>query len=202
MNMSKTNVIIANETDEMAKLALPSLVSALHELEWYAVARFVRRNGVDPVLLLLAPSIEPDCDCLLDVELPFAEDLRQCTFPPLDKVVTVAGKHITRHRNLPGDRLMGAMSQYVDAMDLSSFAKDDEGNPKEYASIRETYSPILHRVSQVVRHRAVHPTAPAPPPYRILVEYSQPPEELVKASEPALAAVIKAAGVKKILKKI
>lgn len=61
----------------------------------------------------------------------------------------------------------------------------------------ETYSPILHRIDQAVRWRAVHPTEPVPPPYEILTRYSKPPEELVAKSKRRLAKVIEAADVKK-----
>jgi ATP-dependent DNA helicase 2 subunit 2 len=108
-------------------MALSSLIHALHELESFAVARLVPKDEKPPVLVLLAPSIEPEYECLLDVELPFAEDVRSYKFPPLDRVVTVSGKTLKVHRNLPGGDLNKAMSDYVDRMDLSSFGEDDDG---------------------------------------------------------------------------
>ena len=125
--MSVSNVIIAQKTNPKAILALSSLIHALFELESYAVARLVPKDNKDPLLILLAPSIEADYECLLDVQLPFAEDVRPYKFPPLDRVVTVSGKIITEHRNLPTDDLKSAMSDYVDNMDLSTFGKDDDG---------------------------------------------------------------------------
>ena len=127
MHMSVSNVIIAQKTNPKAILALSSLIHALFELESYAVARLVPKDNKDPLLVLLAPSIEADYECLLDVQLPFAEDVRPYKFPPLDRVVTVSGKIITEHRNLPTDDLKSAMSDYVDKMDLSTFGKDDDG---------------------------------------------------------------------------
>jgi ATP-dependent DNA helicase 2 subunit 2 len=125
--MSKSNIIIAQKTNDKASLALSSLIHALYEVDSYAIARLVTKEGKEPVLLLLAPFIEPDYEHLIDVELPFAEDMRGYKFAPLDKVVTVSGKNLIQHRNLPSDDLMQAMSDYVDAMDLSTFGKDDEG---------------------------------------------------------------------------
>ena len=87
----------------------------------------VPKDAKDPVLLLLAPSIEPDLECLIDVELPFAEDVRQHKFPPLDRIITVSGKVLKEHRNLPKDELVQAMSRFIDDMDLSKFGRDDEG---------------------------------------------------------------------------
>lgn len=110
-----------------ATMALSSLIHALYELESYVVARLVPKADKNPVLVLLAPSIEADYECLLDVQLPFAEDVRSYKFPPLDRIVTVSGKAITVHRNLPTGTLNSAMSDYVDSMDLSTFGEDDEG---------------------------------------------------------------------------
>lgn len=125
--MSKTNVVVAQRTNEKAILALSSFVHALYELETYAVARLVPKDGKSPVMVLLAPSIDADAECLFEVELPFAEDLRSYRFPALDKIVTVSGKELKQHRFLPSDDLVDAMSDYVDAMDLSSFGEDEEG---------------------------------------------------------------------------
>jgi ATP-dependent DNA helicase 2 subunit 2 len=97
------------------------------ELESYAVARIVTKDGKDPLLVLLAPHIDPEIECLYDIPLPFAEDIRSYQFPPLDRVITVSGQTMTKHRFLPSDELNEAMSDYVDAMDLSGYGIDDEG---------------------------------------------------------------------------
>ncbi|KAL8898376.1 MAG: hypothetical protein Q9207_006729 [Kuettlingeria erythrocarpa] len=120
-------IIIAQRTNSKAIMALSSLIHALFELESYAIARLVPKADKSPVILLLAPSIEVDYECLLDVQIPFTEDVRSYKFPPLDRVVTISGKEIKEHRNLPNDDLKSAMSDYVDRMDLSTFGRDDEG---------------------------------------------------------------------------
>lgn len=125
MNMSTSNIIIAQKTNNKAILALSSIIHALFELECYAVARLVPKAGKSPSVVLLAPSIEPDYECLLEVQLPFAEDVRSYRFPPLDKVVTVSGKTVTEHRNLPSDNLLSRMAEYVDSMELTE--KDEDG---------------------------------------------------------------------------
>ena len=197
MSMSSTNVIIAQRTNNKAILALSSVIHALFELESYAIARLVPKSGKPPVLLLLAPSIEVDNECLLDVQIPFAEDVRSYRFPPLDRVVTVSGKILKEHRNLPSDELCSAMDEYIDSLDLSTFAKDDEGKPTEYMAMTDTYSPVLHRIDQAIRWRAVHPTEPVPPPYDVLTRYSKIPEELRATSKSQLAKLIDVADVKK-----
>ena len=125
--MSVSSVIIAQKFNEKAGMALSSLIWALSELESYAIARLVPKDDKPPVLLILAPSIEADYECLLDVQLPFTEDVRSYKFPPLDRVVTVSGKIITEHRHLPTKELTAAISDYVDAMDLSTYGEDEDG---------------------------------------------------------------------------
>src|SRR3954464_97946 len=101
--MGESCITIAQTVNDKAKMALSSLIHALHELDSYAVARLVTKSGKDPLLILLAPLIEPDMEALIDVPLPFAEDLRTYRFPPLDRVITTSGALVTRHRNLPTD---------------------------------------------------------------------------------------------------
>ena len=193
--MSVSCIIIAQRTNTKAIIALSSLIHTLFELESYAVARLVTKEDKEPFITLLAPSIEHDYECLLDVQLPFAEDLRSYKFPPLDKVITVSGKKITEHRNLPSDELNMAMNDYVDRMNLMD-ARNDEGD--EYMQMSDTYSPVLHRIEQAVRWRAVHPDDNIPPPYDLLTRYSKPPENLLKRSKRRLEVLANVANVKKV----
>ena len=64
--------------------------------------------------------------------------------------------------------------------------------------MEDTYSPLVHRIQQTLRWRAVHHTDPLPPPYEILLKYSNPPDELVKKAQSALSSTIKAADVKRV----
>lgn len=118
LHMSNTNVIIPQRANDKASLALSSFIHALFEIENYAVARLVTKEAKPPLTVLLAPSIEQEYECLIEVQLPFAEDVRSYRFPPLDKVITVSGKIVTEHRNLPNDKLQDAMDKYVDSMEI------------------------------------------------------------------------------------
>ncbi|KAK5136407.1 hypothetical protein LTR08_003533 [Meristemomyces frigidus] len=194
LDMSRSNLIVTQRGNEKASMALSSLIHALYELESYAVARFVRKEMTEPRIVVLAPNIEPDFECLYDLELPFAEDVRGYRFPPLDRVVTVSGKILKVHRNLPNEELLDAMSELVDSMDLSTLG--EEGG--EYAVPDETYSPMLHRIAQVIKHRAIHPNEAPPAPYEILTRFSRPPDNLIAKTQRELDRVIKAADVKKV----
>lgn len=198
MNMSAACVVIAARANEEASMALSSFIHALYELDVYAVARLVTKDDKPPVMVLLAPSIEADHECLVDVQLPFAEDVRRFQFPPLDKILTVSGKVLTEHRNLPDAGLRQAMSDYVDRMDLSGLGRDDEGRPSEYAPLEDTYSAVLHRIDQAMRWRAVFPSKPIPAPYEVLTRYSHPPQTLQRKASSQLQRLIAAARIKKV----
>ncbi|KAI1384575.1 ATP-dependent DNA helicase II subunit 2 [Hypoxylon trugodes] len=199
-NMGETCQTIPQKLNDAAALKLSSFIHALLELDSYAVARIVTKDGKEPSLILLAPHIEPDFECLYDVPLPFAEDVRNYQFPPLDKVITVTGnvKH-EDHRLLPSAELTDAMNDYVDAMDISTCLKDEEGNrTQEYAAVEDSFCPPLHRINQVVRHRAIYPDQPLPPVPPILFKYSNPPEDLIVKAKSKLEDLIAEANVKKV----
>ncbi|KAJ5751735.1 hypothetical protein N7520_008652 [Penicillium odoratum] len=196
LHMSNVNVIIPQKAHDKATLALSSLIHALWESDSYAVARLVTKETKPPLLVLLAPSIEADYECLLEVQLPFSEDVRSYRFPPLDKVVTVSGKIVTEHRNLPSTTLQKAMDEYVDSMELD--LKDDDGDIIEGLPIEHSFSPLLHRIESAVRWRAVHPNDPIPEVSEQLTRFAHPPEDLVNRSKQQLENLISAADVKKV----
>ncbi|XRM38234.1 ATP-dependent DNA helicase yku80 [Aspergillus tubingensis] len=196
MHMSTTNIIIAQRANDKAALALSSFIHALFELESYAVARMVLKENKPPVIVVLAPSIEPDYECLLEAQLPFAEDVRTYRFHPLDRVVTVSGKVVTQHRNLPSDDLLNAMDKYVKSMELTD--TDENGDPTEYLPIDDSFSPVLHRIDSAVRHRAIHPNDPIPPPAPVLTKFSHPPDDLVEKSKKYLDKLVAVSDVKKV----
>jgi ATP-dependent DNA helicase 2 subunit 2 len=143
INMGETGMIVAQKHNEEAELGLSAFIHALHEVDSYAVARYVQKDDTQPQILLLKPNpgTEDEFECLYDVPLPFAEDVRSYQFPPLDKVLTVTGNIIKdkEHRLLPSDDLKQELSDFVDAMDLSGLDVDDEG----YVAIRGSIASSL-----------------------------------------------------------
>lgn len=163
--MGESRITIAQPINDKARMAFSSLIHALFELDSYAVARIVEKDGKAPQIILLAPLIDVGIEALIDVPLPFAEDVRVYRFPPLDRVITASGSILKKHRYLPEDDLSSAMSDYVDSMDLSNAGRDEEGGPTEYMTIDEMFSPIIHRINQAIRQRAMYPEHPiASPP--------------------------------------
>ena len=63
--------------------------------------------------------------------------------------------------------------------------------------IDDTYSPVIHRLNQAIKRRAVKPDEPVQPPAEILIQFSHPPKELVDSSKTQLTKLIAAANIKK-----
>ena len=197
MNMGETCVTHARKGDVKSELALSSLIWSLWENDTYAVARIVTKDGKEPLLVLLAPEIEPGFECLYDVPLPFAEDVRTYRFPPLDKVVTISGQTLTKHRFLPSEDLTEAMDEYVDAMDLSTYGIDENGDPAEYITTDEMYNPTIHRINAAVAQRAVYPDKPIPETAPVLLRFAAPAQDLMEKVQDEITSLVEAADVKK-----
>jgi len=200
LNMGEAGLTVAQKHNDAAALKLSSFIHALHELESYAVARLVTKDGKEPALVLLAPHIDIGFECLYDIPLPFAEDVRNYKFPPLDKVVTLTGQTLSEHKQLlPSTELQEVMDDFVDSMDISTWELDDDGErTQEYAPVEDVFCPPLHRINQVVRHRAIHTDQPVPPVPEILLKYSQPPADIVEKARSRLEDLIETACVKKV----
>jgi ATP-dependent DNA helicase 2 subunit 2 len=69
LHMSSTNVIVAQKGNSKAAIALSSLIHALYELDSYALVRFVKRKNDAPVMMVLAPEIDAEFECLIDVQV-------------------------------------------------------------------------------------------------------------------------------------
>jgi ATP-dependent DNA helicase 2 subunit 2 len=64
--------------------------------------------------------------------------------------------------------------------------------------LEDSYNPLIHRVNQAVKDRAVNPNSPIPPTPPILLQLMHPPEDLTKTAKPQAETLIRAAEVKKV----
>ena len=67
--MANTCQIVAAKANDKASVALSSFIHALYELDSIALARLVTKDGKPPSLRVLAPNIEPDFECLIDIQV-------------------------------------------------------------------------------------------------------------------------------------
>ena len=69
MALSEASCIIGQKGNERAQLALSSLIHALAENDFLALARLVTKDERPPVLIMMAPSFDTDIECLVDVQV-------------------------------------------------------------------------------------------------------------------------------------
>lgn len=70
-------------------------------------------------------------------------------------------------------------------------------NPAEYAALDDLYAPLIHRVNQAIRARAIHEDGAIDEIPPGLLEYSRPPDGLVKRAKRKIDRLIEVADVKK-----
>ncbi|KAF0314510.1 X-ray repair cross-complementing protein 5 [Amphibalanus amphitrite] len=160
---TQTVQVVARRGDAGAEAALSALIHALQETDMVAVARRTYNNGGTPRLGALRPNIRHDLECLVWVQLPFAEDMRNPLFPPLPTAVP--------------QETLSAVDQLIDAMDLTAPAAEEASERLEPGAL---LSPQFQRLYQVLAARALHPGEPLPPPDADLLRQLSP--------DPALAA--------------
>ncbi|XP_016324831.1 LOW QUALITY PROTEIN: X-ray repair cross-complementing protein 5 [Sinocyclocheilus anshuiensis] len=92
--------------------------------------------------------IKEKYECLLYVQLPFMEDLRQFTFPVLDN-----NKKFT-----PSESRLSAVDALIDSMMLVE--KDDDGESVDVFKVNHIPNPQFQSLFQCLHHRGVNPDDP------------------------------------------
>jgi ATP-dependent DNA helicase 2 subunit 2 len=69
MALSETSCIIGQRGNERSQIALSSLIHALDDNDFLALARLVTKDGRPPVLIMMAPSFDTGIECLVDVQV-------------------------------------------------------------------------------------------------------------------------------------
>ncbi|KAM6955522.1 X-ray repair cross-complementing protein 5-like [Lycodopsis pacificus] len=136
--------------DEHAGVALSALIRALDELNMVAIVRYAYDRRSNPQVGAAFPCIKRNYECLIYVQLPFMEDLRQFTFPSLEN-----NKKFTA-----SDTQLSAVDSLIDSMMLE---EDDNGDKKDMFKVHHIPNPSFQRHFQCLHHRAVSPDTPLPP---------------------------------------
>ncbi|XP_076602838.1 X-ray repair cross-complementing protein 5-like [Chaetodon auriga] len=143
--------IFSARDDEHAGVALSALIQALDELQMVAIVRYAYDRRSNPQVGAAFPCIKQDYECLMYVQLPFMEDLRQFTFPSLEN-----NKKFT-----PSDTQLSAVDSLIDSMMLVE--DDDNAGQKDMFKVHHIPNPAFQRLFQCLHHRAVSPGTPLPP---------------------------------------
>ncbi|THG94528.1 hypothetical protein EW026_g6962 [Hermanssonia centrifuga] len=206
LSMGEVQYIWADPSSPVQQVALSSVVEAMYEKGAMAIARWVSKDGMDPKMGVLAPTVFENVDCFLWVQMPFADDVRKYTFASLDKLINKKGEPVTKHPYIPTEKQLEAMENFVDAMDLMQAGEEDEeGNREAWYDTRYSYNPAIHRTKQALFHGAVVSDLrrqPLPPPHPELLKYFEPPKRVLKRARHAIEDVKVAFKVKEVPRRV
>ncbi|MGH0121077.1 UNVERIFIED_CONTAM: hypothetical protein FKN15_069280 [Acipenser sinensis] len=157
--------VFAARNDKHAAVALSSLIHALDELEMVAIVCYVYNRCSNPQVGAAFPCIQDKYECLMYVQLPYMEDLRQFAFSSLQ----------LNKKYIPSGEQMAAVDSLIDSMMLV------EGEGEEMEDLFEVSSipnPQFQRLFQCLNHRALNLSAPLPPPEPWLKGMLERPQEV------------------------
>lgn len=204
--MSEVTYVWADPAQPLQQVALSAVVQAMYEKGAMAIARWASRDGMDPKMGVLRPTMFEKADCFMWVQMPFADDVRNFSFASLETLINKKGEVVTDHPYLPTDEQMEAMEHFVDAMDLMDAGeKDEEGNREPWFDTRLSYNPVIHRTKQAQFHAAIVAdlnTHPLPPAHSELTKYFEPPKRVLKRSRDAIEECKQVFKIKEVPKRV
>lgn len=154
--------------DQHAAVALSAFINGMYELNTVAIVRYCRAKNAPPKLGFLAPHIKQDYECLLFTALPFAEDLRQFSFAPLD----------ANKKWKPTGEQEDAIDNLITVMDLTNAQCGEDGQTIEALKCKNTFNPVRQRVFQCIQHRALNPDDTSLPDLEpVIASYLEPSGE-------------------------
>lgn len=152
---SESVFIVGKKTSESDTRALAGIVDALTDLDLFAIARYVQKPNSEVQMVLLIPvyikknggfhtkrkaddeNLE-DIRALILTRLPFFEDEKLSSFPPLTEAHTTSGKILKKHeRFLPNDEALSAMESYIKSMDM-----DQPENETDFEGKKRIFNPL------------------------------------------------------------
>ncbi|XP_076858656.1 X-ray repair cross-complementing protein 5-like isoform X2 [Brachyhypopomus gauderio] len=143
--------VFAPKDDEHAGVALSSLIRALDSLKMAAIVRYAYDRRSNPQVGAAFPCIKKRYECLLYVQLPYMEDLRQFTFPSLENNKKFA----------PSETQLSAADALISSMML--VREDEDGEKEDIFKVNSIPNPQFQRLFQCLHHRGVNPGTALPP---------------------------------------
>ncbi|XP_032859807.1 X-ray repair cross-complementing protein 5 [Tyto alba] len=156
--------VFAAKDDENAAVAFSALVHALDELKVVAIVRYAYDRRCNPQVGVAFPYIKDAYECLIYVQLPYMEDLRQYIFSSLKK----------HKKCIPTADQLSAVDSLIDSMNLVC-EDDDGGTFKDLFNPSKIPNPHIQRLYQCLQHKAFHPNEPLPPIEQHLLEMLEMP---------------------------
>ncbi|KAM4897448.1 X-ray repair cross-complementing protein 5 [Sylvia borin] len=159
---NQTLKVFAAKGDESAAVAFSALVRALDELKVVAVVRYAYDRRCNPQIGVAFPCINDAYECLIYVQLPYMEDLRQYVFSSLKN-----SKKYT-----PTVDQLSAVDSLIDSMNL---VHEDGETFEDLFNPSKIPNPHFQRLYQCLQHKAFHPDKPLPPIDQHLLEMLEMP---------------------------
>ncbi|XP_060008143.1 X-ray repair cross-complementing protein 5 isoform X2 [Lagenorhynchus albirostris] len=154
-------------SSQAAAVALSSLIHALDELDMVAVVRYAYDRRANPQVGVAFPYIRDAYECLVYVQLPFMEDLRQYMFLSLKN----------NRKCTPTEAQLSAVDALIDSMSLVK-KDEEEGTIEDLFPTSKIPNPQFQRLFQCLLHRALHPQEPLPPIQQHVLNMLDPPTEV------------------------
>uniref|UniRef100_A0A8C0HQX4 X-ray repair cross-complementing protein 5 n=1 Tax=Buteo japonicus TaxID=224669 RepID=A0A8C0HQX4_9AVES len=156
--------VFAAKDDENAAVAFSALVHALDELKAVAIVRYAYDRRCNPQIGVAFPYIKDAYECLIYVQLPYMEDLRQYVFSSLKN----------NKKCIPTADQLSAVDSLIDSMNLV-YENDDGETFEDLFKPSKIPNPHFQRLYQCLQHKAFHPNEPLPPIEQHLLEMLEMP---------------------------
>ncbi|XP_027631116.1 X-ray repair cross-complementing protein 5 [Tupaia chinensis] len=170
--------VFAARDDEPAAVAFSSLVHALDELDMVAIIRYAYHNKSNPQVGMAFPHIKDTYECLMYVQLPFMEDLRQYMFSSFRN----------SKKYIPTEAQLSAVDALIDSMSLVK-KNEEEDTVEDLFLTTKIPNPQFQRLFQCLLYRAFHPQEPLPPIPQHIVTMLDPPAEVTAKCQDSLSKI-------------
>ncbi|XP_069792198.1 X-ray repair cross-complementing protein 5 isoform X3 [Narcine bancroftii] len=161
--------VFAGNDDEYAAVALSALIHSLEELEMVAIVRYVYDRRSNPQIGVAFPLIKDKYECLIYIQLPFMEDLRQFTFASLKN----------NKKSAVSEEQLSAVDSLIDSMNL---VIDNGEELEDLFKVSKIPNPHFQRLFQCLQWKAFQPNEPLPPIDPHLQSMLDQPQEIANSS--------------------
>ncbi|NXK89925.1 XRCC5 protein, partial [Formicarius rufipectus] len=168
--------VFAAKDDENAAVAFSALVRALDELKVVAIVRYAYDRRSNPQIGVAFPYIKDAYECLIYVQLPYMEDLRQYIFSSLKN----------NKKYIPTADQLSAVDSLIDSMNL---VYEDGETSEDLFKPSKIPNPYFQRLYQCLQHKAFHPDKPLPPVEQHLLEMLEMPSVVKERCQAPLERV-------------
>lgn len=170
--------VFAAKDDEAAAVALSSLIHALDELGMVAIVRYAYDKRANPQVGVAFPYIKDTYECLVYVQLPFMEDLRQYMFSSLNN----------NKKYTPTEAQLSAIDALIDSMSLIK-KNEEEDTIEDLFPTTKIPNPQFQRLFQCLLHRTLHPEEPLPPIQQHILNMLDTPIEVTAKCQTPLSKI-------------